>query len=66
MKSRPAVFFDRDGVLNVDVNYLYKIGEFQWMPGAKKTIKYYNEKGKLIFIKKYNKGKPLDSISYQK
>ena len=28
--------------------------------------KYYNEKGKLIFIKKYNKGKPLDSISYQK
>lgn len=27
--------------------------------------KYYNEKGKLIYIKKYSKGKPLDSVSYQ-
>ncbi|QOW10021.1 hypothetical protein Q73A0000_06415 [Kaistella flava (ex Peng et al. 2021)] len=26
--------------------------------------KHYNEKGKLIYIKKYNRGKPLDSISY--
>ena len=50
MNSRPAVFFDRDGVLNVDVNYLYKIGEFQWMPGAKKTIKYYNEKGFFVIV----------------
>ena len=47
---RPAVFFDRDGVLNVDVNYLYKIEDFCWIPGAKKTIKYYNEKGFYVFV----------------
>lgn len=28
--------------------------------------KHYNENGKLIYIKKYNRGKPADSISYQK
>ena len=27
--------------------------------------KHYNEKGKLIYIKKYNRGKPADSVSYQ-
>lgn len=27
--------------------------------------KYYNELGKLIYIKKYQAGKPSDSISYQ-
>ncbi len=27
--------------------------------------KHYNEKGILIYIKKYSKGKPLDSVSYQ-
>ena len=27
--------------------------------------KHYNENGKLIYIKKYHQGKPLDSISYQ-
>lgn len=27
--------------------------------------KHYNEKGKLIYIKRYYRGKPLDSISYQ-
>ena len=47
---RPAVFFDRDGVLNVDVNYLYKIEDFCWMPGAKEAIKYYNDQGYLVFV----------------
>ena len=27
--------------------------------------KHYNENGKLIYIKEYHRGKPLDSISYQ-
>lgn len=27
--------------------------------------KHYNEKRKLIYIKKYKRGKPIDSISYQ-
>ena len=48
--TRPAIFFDRDGVLNVDVNYLYKAEDFQWIPGAKETIKYYNDQGYLVFV----------------
>lgn len=47
---RPAVFFDRDGVLNIDVNYLYKIEEFCWILGAKEAIKYYNTKGYYVFV----------------
>lgn len=50
MHARPAAFFDRDGVLNVDVNYLYKIEDFQWIPGAIEAIRYYNEKGYLVIV----------------
>ena len=48
--ARPAIFFDRDGVLNVDVNYLYKTEDFQWIAGAKEAIKYYNDQGYLVFV----------------
>ena len=34
MKDK-AVFFDRDGVLNVDVDYLYKISDLKWVEGAR-------------------------------
>ena len=36
---RKTVFFDRDGVLNVERNYLYKIEEFQWQTDAVAAIK---------------------------
>ena len=42
--SKPAIFFDRDGVLNVDVGYLYKIEDFQWIDGAIEAIKYFSDK----------------------
>ena len=48
--ARPAVFFDRDGVLNKDVNYLYKIEDFCWIAGAKEAIKYYNTKEYYVFV----------------
>ena len=28
--ANKAVFFDRDGTLNVDVHYLYRPEDFQW------------------------------------
>ena len=34
---RKAVFFDRDGVLNVDKSYLGFIKDFEWMDGAKEA-----------------------------
>lgn len=50
MEKQPAAFFDRDGVLNVDHGYTYRQEDFQWMPGAVETIKYYNEHNYLVIV----------------
>ena len=34
MTLRPAAFIDRDGVLNVDHGYVFRVQDFQWLPGA--------------------------------
>jgi D-glycero-D-manno-heptose 1,7-bisphosphate phosphatase len=33
-----AVFLDRDGTINVDKEYLYKISDFEFMPGAREAL----------------------------
>jgi D,D-heptose 1,7-bisphosphate phosphatase len=48
--QRPAVFFDRDGVLNVDKAYVYRIEDFDWIPGAREAIKLCNDRGYLTFV----------------
>ncbi|OAF01239.1 hypothetical protein AYJ54_29635 [Bradyrhizobium centrolobii] len=48
--QRPAVFFDRDGVLNVDKAYVYKIDDFEWMPGAREAIRLCNDLGYYAFV----------------
>ena len=48
--GRNAVFFDRDGTLNVDTAYLYKVEDFRWMEGAVDAIRYCNEKGYLVIV----------------
>lgn len=48
--KKPAVFLDRDGVLNKDKNYVYKINDFEWIEGAQESIKLLNKKGYLIFV----------------
>ncbi|MBR6014340.1 MAG: HAD family hydrolase [Selenomonadaceae bacterium] len=45
-----AFFFDRDGVLNKDVGYLYKIEKFKWIDGAKETVKLCNEKNFWVVV----------------
>lgn len=45
-----AAFFDRDGVLNVDKSYLYKIEELEWIDGAKEALAYLTQKGYTIFV----------------
>ena len=50
MKKQSAVFFDRDGVLNVDRGYIYRREELGWMPGAIETIKMLNERGYFVFV----------------
>ncbi|WP_019241444.1 MULTISPECIES: D-glycero-alpha-D-manno-heptose-1,7-bisphosphate 7-phosphatase [Bacillus] len=48
--NKPAVFFDRDGVLNEDLGYVYKREDFIWIPGAIETIKYLKCQGYAIFV----------------
>lgn len=45
-----AVFFDRDGTINVEKNYLYKIEEFEFIEGIPELIKKYKDQGYLIIV----------------
>ena len=45
-----AVFFDRDGVLNIDTINLYKIEDWVWIDGAREAIKFCNDAGYLVIL----------------
>ena len=47
---KKAVFFDRDGVLNVDKGYHYKIETFEWIQGAREAIKFLNNLEFLVIV----------------
>lgn len=47
---RPAVFFDRDGVLNEDLSFVYKPADLRWIPGAKDAVLWLNRQGYLVFV----------------
>ncbi|MCC5466810.1 D-glycero-alpha-D-manno-heptose-1,7-bisphosphate 7-phosphatase [Pelosinus baikalensis] len=50
MKKKPAVFFDRDGVLNVDRGYICRREELEWMPGAIAALQKLYELDYLVFV----------------
>ena len=45
-----ALFLDRDGVINVEKDYLYKIEDFEFIEGIFELCRYYQELGYLIFV----------------
>lgn len=45
-----AAFFDRDGVLNVDKSYLYKIEDLEWIDGAEEALAYLTQQGYTVFV----------------
>jgi len=49
-RQRPAVFFDRDGVLNEDANYVSTPEQFRWIDGAKAAVKFCNDAGYYVFV----------------
>jgi D-glycero-D-manno-heptose 1,7-bisphosphate phosphatase len=49
--KRPAVFLDRDNVINYDKNgYLYKISDFIFKSNVIKALKFLNDKKYYIFL----------------
>ena len=48
--KRSAVFFDRDGVLNVDHGYVGRVEQFEWIEGARAAIARLNRLGLLVFV----------------
>ncbi len=48
--KKPAVFFDRDGVLNHDAGYTHRIEDFNWIDGAVSAIKLFNDMGWFVFV----------------
>jgi D-glycero-D-manno-heptose 1,7-bisphosphate phosphatase len=48
--KRPAVFFDRDGVLNEDAGYVSEVSELRWIDGAREAIKTANNAGYFVFV----------------
>lgn len=48
--QRPAVIFDRDGVLNHDEGYTHRVEDLRWMPCAREAVKLLNDRGYYVFV----------------
>ena len=47
---KPALFLDRDGVINKDIGYLYKKNDFVWRKNIINFIKKINNKNYYVFV----------------
>ncbi len=45
-----AVFIDRDGTINIEKEYLYRVEDFEFIPGAPEAILRLNRAGWLVFV----------------
>jgi len=45
-----ALFLDRDGVINKEKNYVFKIEDFEFIDGIFEFCEYFQHKGYLIFV----------------
>lgn len=49
-RPRPAIFFDRDGTINVDVGYPHRPDQLEFLPGAIAAVKRVNDLGYYAFL----------------
>ena len=49
MKTK-ALFLDRDGIINIDHGYVYKIEDFEFTEGIFDLVKLFTDAGYLIFV----------------
>ncbi len=45
-----AVFLDRDGTINIEKEYLYRIADFEFIPGAVEAIRLCNQAGVMVVV----------------
>lgn len=50
LMRRPAVFLDRDGVLNADTGYPHRPEQIEWADDAAEAVKGLNDAGYLAFV----------------
>ena len=48
--SCPALFLDRDGVINKEINYLYKKEDFEFIDGIFELCRFYQDLGFKIIV----------------
>jgi D-glycero-D-manno-heptose 1,7-bisphosphate phosphatase len=49
-QKKSAIFFDRDGIINIDTGYVHRIDHFIWRNGIAKLIKYFNDNNYYVFV----------------
>ncbi len=49
-EKKPALFLDRDGVINVEKNYLHKKEDFEFIDGIFELCHHYQDQGYLIVV----------------
>lgn len=45
-----AAFFDRDGTINVDIGYLHRPEDIEFIRGVPELIRKYNDEGYLVIV----------------
>lgn len=50
MKKQKCIFLDRDGTINKEVDYLYKVEDFQFIKGSDKAINLFNKLDYLVIV----------------
>ena len=50
MVTRPALFLDRDGVLNVDKGYVARVEDLEWVEGAMDCVRNFRARGWFVFV----------------
>jgi D,D-heptose 1,7-bisphosphate phosphatase len=49
-RHRPVLFLDRDGVINIDKDYLYRFEDFVWVEGIQALIRKANDLGRAVVV----------------